>query len=195
MKEEVVQEEVVAETATETSEELFRADVEKLSGPTVVGKIDLSAFAPKKKPVATSVGNPNAGDKNKKKRKRIKPDQKVNVEGEAKSQEVRQPQFPPRAKPLEKGPKQTDANRPQKGPRQPQAGSQPGQPGQGGGNRLQVNRNAGGPQKGGSKFAAKKPVHKEVSDEDVQKQIKDTLARLTAKGAKSKSSKYRRDIS
>ena len=193
VKEEVVKEEVVAETATETSEELFRADVEKLSGPTVVGKIDLSAFAPKKKPVATSVGNPNAGDKNKKKRKRIKPDQKVNVEGEAKSQEVRQPQFPPRAKPLEKGPKQTDANRPQKGPRQPQAGSQPGQPGQGGGNRLQVNRNAGGPQKGGSKFAAKKPVHKEVSDEDVQKQIKDTLARLTAKGAKSKSSKYRRD--
>ena len=189
-----VVEEVVAETATETSEELFRADVEKLSGPTVVGKIDLSAFAPKKKPVATSTNTPGAGDKNKKKRKRIKPDQKVNVEGEAKAQDgSRQPQFPPRAKPLEKGPKQTDASRPQKGPRQGQPGTQQGQPGQGGGNRLQVNRNAGGPQKGGSKFAAKKPIHKEVSDEDVQKQIKDTLARLTAKGSKTKSSKYRRD--
>jgi translation initiation factor IF-2 len=189
-----VVEEVVAETATETSEELFRADVEKLSGPTVVGKIDLSAFAPKKKPVATSTNTPGAGDKNKKKRKRIKPDQKVNVEGEAKAQDgSRQPQFPPRAKPLEKGPKQTDASRPQKGPRQGQPGTQQGQPSQGGGNRLQVNRNAGGPQKGGSKFAAKKPIHKEVSDEDVQKQIKDTLARLTAKGSKTKSSKYRRD--
>lgn len=186
--------EVVAETATETSEELYRADVEKLSGPTVVGKIDLSAFAPKKKPVATSTSTPSAGDKNKKKRKRIKPDQKVNVEGEAKAQDgSRQPQFPPRAKPLEKGPKQTDVSRPQKGPRQGQPGAQQGQPGQGGGNRLQVNRNAGGPQKGGSKFAAKKPIHKEVSDEDVQKQIKDTLARLTAKGSKTKSSKYRRD--
>ncbi|WP_320054361.1 translation initiation factor IF-2 [uncultured Acetobacteroides sp.] len=190
VKEVVVKEEVV-ETTTETSEELFRADVEKLSGPTVVGKIDLSAFAPKKKPVATSANTPNAGDKNKKKRKRIKPDQKVNVEGESKAQDgVRQPQFPPRAKPLEKGPKQTDASRPQKGPRQGQPGAQQGQ---GGGNRLQVNRNPAGPQKGGSKFAAKKPIHKEVSDEDVQKQIKDTLARLTAKGAKSKSSKYRRD--
>ena len=39
-----------------------------------------------------------------------------------------------------------------------------------------------------------KPVVKqEISDEEVQKQIKDTLARLTAKGAKSKSSKYRKD--
>ncbi len=39
-----------------------------------------------------------------------------------------------------------------------------------------------------------KPVVKqEISDEEVQKQIKDTLARLTAKGSKSKSSKYRKD--
>lgn len=192
-----VAKEPVAEAATESSEELFRADVEKLSGPTVVGKIDLSAFAPKKKPVASS-NNPqqNAGDKNKKKRKRIKPDQKVNVEGEAKAQDTpRQPQFPPRAKPLEKGPKQTDANRPQKGPRPNQPGGQQGQQGgQGGGNRLQVNRNGAGNQQKGQKGAPnRKPIHKEVSEEDVQKQIKDTLARLTAKGAKTKSSKYRRD--
>ncbi len=44
------------------------------------------------------------------------------------------------------------------------------------------------------KNKAPKPVLRpEVSDEDVQKQIKDTLARLTSKGAKSKSAKYRRD--
>ncbi len=40
----------------------------------------------------------------------------------------------------------------------------------------------------------KKPVKAEVSDEDVQKQIKETLARLTSKGNKSsKGAKYRRD--
>ena len=183
--------EMVADTATEGNDEVFRAEVEKLSGPTVVGKIDLSAFAPKKKPVASSTNPQNAADKNKKKRKRIKPDQKVNVDGTAKPQEHR-PQFPPRDKPLEKGPKQTDGNRPQRGPR-------PGQPGQGnagqgnqGGNRPQVNRNAG--QKGENRLKVnKKPIHKEVSEEDVQKQIKDTLARLTSKGSKTKSSKYRRD--
>ena len=39
----------------------------------------------------------------------------------------------------------------------------------------------------------KRPVRQEVNTEDVQKQIKDTLARLTAKGSKSKTSKHRRD--
>ena len=40
----------------------------------------------------------------------------------------------------------------------------------------------------------KKPIKTEVSDEDVQKQIKETLARLTGKGTKSnKGAKYRRD--
>ena len=36
-------------------------------------------------------------------------------------------------------------------------------------------------------------VRPEVSDEEVSKQVKDTLARLTAKGAKNKSAKYRKD--
>ena len=36
-------------------------------------------------------------------------------------------------------------------------------------------------------------VRQEVSDEEVQKQIKDTLARLTAKGTKSKGAKYRKE--
>ena len=39
----------------------------------------------------------------------------------------------------------------------------------------------------------KSPVKLEVKDEDVQKQIKETLARLTTKGLKTKGSKYRRD--
>ena len=43
------------------------------------------------------------------------------------------------------------------------------------------------------KNAPKPIVRPEVSDEEVSKQVKDTLARLTAKGSKSKSSKYRKD--
>ncbi len=39
----------------------------------------------------------------------------------------------------------------------------------------------------------KRPLRPEVSDEDVQKQIKDTLAKLTTKGSKTKTSKYRRE--
>lgn len=45
----------------------------------------------------------------------------------------------------------------------------------------------------GSLAGAKRPLRQEVNSEDVQKQIKDTLARLTAKGTKSRASKHRRD--
>ncbi|WP_418992611.1 translation initiation factor IF-2 [Alistipes sp.] len=85
-----------------------------------------------------------------------------------------------------------------------QGGKSAGQGGQGGQNRP----GGAGPNRGGqgqnqprpgegrrskSKNAPKPIVRPEVSDEEVSKQIKDTLARLTAKGAKSKSAKYRKD--
>ncbi|MFA9370914.1 MAG: translation initiation factor IF-2 [Labilibaculum antarcticum] len=44
-----------------------------------------------------------------------------------------------------------------------------------------------------NKLKKKRVVKKEVSEEDVQKQIKDTLARLTSKGGKSKGSRHRRE--
>ena len=44
-----------------------------------------------------------------------------------------------------------------------------------------------------AKLKKKKTLRAEVNEEDVQKQIKETLSRLTSKTAKSKSSKYRRD--
>ena len=44
-----------------------------------------------------------------------------------------------------------------------------------------------------SKTKKKKVLRVEVNEDDVQKQIKETLSRLTSKSAKSKSSKYRRD--
>ncbi len=60
---------------------------------------------------------------------------------------------------------------------------------QGGANQGEGRRN-----KGKNNNQRPKPVVREqVSDEDVQKQIKETLARLTNKGSKTKSSKYRRD--
>ncbi len=56
------------------------------------------------------------------------------------------------------------------------------------------------PQQGESRRNKKKEKHQpkpvvrpEVSDEEVSKQIKDTLARLTAKGAKNKGAKYRKE--
>ncbi len=49
-----------------------------------------------------------------------------------------------------------------------------------------------GAREGHSKKKKKRPYKPEVSEEDVQKQIKDTLARLTTKG-KSKGAKYRRE--
>ena len=62
--------------------------------------------------------------------------------------------------------------------------------------KLVVTKNIGGaPRPAGEKPGLKKRtlLKKEVSEEDVQKQIKDTLARLTTKGTKSKGSKYRKD--
>jgi len=49
------------------------------------------------------------------------------------------------------------------------------------------------PSRDNNKPRLKKPVKAEVSEEDVQKQIKETLARLTNKGNKGKGAKYRRD--
>ena len=70
-------------------------------------------------------------------------------------------------------------------------GANGGRGGNNAGGRFGGNANAGGGRKG---RGGKQPVvRQEVSDEDVQKQIKETLARLTSKGKGSKSAKYRRD--
>ena len=68
---------------------------------------------------------------------------------------------------------------------QPQQG---GQQQQGGGQQPQSKK-----QKKQQKQQPKPVVRPEVSDEEVSKQIKDTLARLTAKGTKSKGAKYRKE--
>ncbi len=83
----------------------------------------------------------------------------------------------------EKGGNNNKGNNPQR----PQQGGAPqGQPAQQQPNNNKKNKNKQKPQ-------PKPVVRPEVSDEDVQKQIKDTLARLTAKGTKSKGAKYRKE--
>ncbi len=57
----------------------------------------------------------------------------------------------------------------------------------------QNQQNQGGGKKNKQKSQPKPIVRPEVSDEEVSKQVKDTLARLTAKGAKNKGAKYRRE--
>ncbi|TLX76195.1 translation initiation factor IF-2 [Labilibacter sediminis] len=138
--------------------------VKKLSGPTVIGKIDL--------PTSPAKSESNA-DKKKKKRKRIRKDkERVNINEKPNQQQGAGGQGG-----QQKG---GQRQRPQGGP-----GGQGGQ--QRGGQRPQH----GGPKRG--KPAQRRPVKAEISEEDVQKQIKDTLARLTASKGKSKASRHRRD--
>ncbi len=130
------------EKTNETSdipEEIFKLERKKLSGPTVVGKIELPVEE-KKKP-----GRIEDHQSRKKKRKRVPKETKERVDlTEKKIEKVKE-------KP-EKAKKKLS---------------------------LLVKK--------------KGPVKLEVKEEDVQKQIKETLARLTTKGQKTKGSKYRRD--
>lgn len=133
--------------------EIYRSEVEKLTGPTIMGKIDLSAFEPKKKqPVASSAEN-NGGNSDKNKKKRRKRIKKEN----AKVQVPEAGQRDPKQAPISL--KKADPAAKQKA--------------------AAVNKK-------------KKPVKQEVDDEAVQRQIKETLARLTSKG-KTKGSKYRKE--
>lgn len=156
------------QTQTETpaapeppKDNIFRPATVTLTGPQVLGTMDVSGFVP--------------GGKHK--RKRLQKE-KVDV---AKAQ---------------KGGQQ--------GAKQAGQGNQGGQ----GGQNDRGNRSAGAQQNRGPQQNQPRPgegrrnrnknnpkpvVRPEVSDEEVSKQVKDTLARLTAKGAKTKASKYRKE--
>jgi translation initiation factor IF-2 len=118
--------------------ETIRAERQVLSGPTVLGKIELPVEKPKT-PGVRPGGGPGSAE-SRKKRKRIK---KVDVNA-------------------------------------PQAGGQ------------NTGQNTG--QQGGNKnFNKNKPFNKpEITEQDIQREIKETLARLSNQGGKSKASKNRR---
>ena len=79
------------------------------------------------------------------------------------------------------------------------AANQPSQNGNNNGNRRNNNNNNGGNNNGGNKRNQKdrnrraKEVKQEVTEEDVAKQVKETLARLTNKQKGSKGAKYRKE--
>ncbi|MBS2097762.1 translation initiation factor IF-2 [Carboxylicivirga linearis] len=127
----------------EGDESAFRpTQVKKLSGPTVVGKIDL--------PTTPTKSEGNKENVKKRKRKRIKKDKE-----------------------------KVDINQKQQ---QPQGG--------GGDNKKPQGERKDRPKR--NLKVKKRPQKAEINEEDVQKQIKDTLARLTSKG-KSKGAKHRRE--
>jgi len=117
--------------------ELFRPGVTKLSGPTVVGKIDL--------PIEE--------------KKKSQPHQPVKVDTES------DPRRKKRRKRITKEKEQVSLSKPDLIEKKDKQGKKP---------------------------LRKRPVRVEVDEEEVQKQIKETLARLTTKG-KSKGSRYRRE--
>jgi translation initiation factor IF-2 len=137
LPEQVETEPEIEKPEQEISEEIYRSDVLKLSGPTVVGKIDLPVKEEKKKPVASSSNQETI----KKKRKRIRKETgKVTLEQESVKKSEKQ--------------KEKELRKPVK--------------------------------------TKRRIIHQEIDEEDVQKQIKETLARLTTKG-KSKGAKYRKE--
>ena len=131
---------------------IFRPETVTLTGPQVLGTMDVSGFV--------------AGGKHK--RKRL---QKEKVD-------------------VSKAPKGNTPGGNRQGGNQGGQGSQnrPGGPGQ-----NQPRPGEGRRNKNKGKAAPKPIVRPEVSDEEVAKQVKDTLARLTSKGAKSKGAKYRKE--
>ena len=76
------------------------------------------------------------------------------------------------------------------------AGNQAGDNNRGGNNNNNNNRggNGGGNDRGRGKERNKRPVHTEVNEEDVQKQVRETLARLTSKDkGQKKGAKWRKE--
>ena len=134
--------------AAPKSDNIFRPAVQTLTGPQVLGTMDVSGFTP---------GNRH-------KRKRLSKE-KVDVT-------------------------RTPAGSPKPGSN----GKSAAQPGRGQGPQSNQPRPGENKKTRKDKLKAPKPVVRpEISDEEVSKQVKDTLARLTSKNAKSKGSKYRKE--
>ncbi len=142
-----VSEEKVKEDEAPKEIETIRVERKVLSGPTVLGRIELPVEKPKTPTVRP--GSPFNAD-SRKKRKRIK-----KVEGNP--------------TPGEAGAAATGAK--PGGPNAPRTGQ---------------------PFKGGFQKPGQKFVKPEIQEKDIQKEIKDTLARLSNQGGKSKASKNRR---
>ena len=141
-----------------SKDNIFRPATVTLTGPQVLGTMDVSGFVP--------------GGKHK--RKRLQKE-KVDV---SKAQKGGQQGGGNRSGNASGG----NNNRPGGNNQERNRGGQPSNQPRPGEGRRNKNKNT-----------PKPVVRPEVSDEEVSKQIKDTLARLTAKGAKTKAAKYRKE--
>ncbi|MDN5284616.1 MAG: translation initiation factor [Mucilaginibacter sp.] len=172
----------VAETpaAEENNQEpdVIRAKAERLTGPNVIGKIQLPVNAPKRNPIASS-SNANSAD-HKRKRKR-KDNQGNPQQGGGQQQGGGGNNHPQQGQGGHTPPPPTggtiNPNRPDFRNRGNGAPGNGG-PSQGGGNRPDFRNNRNTPQSNGPK--------EEPSEKDIQDQIKATLARLSGAGKSGK---------
>ena len=128
---------------------IFRPEIQTLTGPQVLGTMDVSGFTPG----------------NRQKRKRLSKEK-------------------------------VDVTRAQGGSQKAGSNGKPNNNHSGSGKGPQPNQPRPGEGKKNKKEKQKAPkpvVRPEISDEEVSKQVKDTLARLTAKNSKSKGAKYRKE--
>ncbi len=177
------QKEVVVPPVKE-QDEVIRARSEKLEGPKVIGKIELPTFKPKEKPVASSS---NANQDNKRKRKRTnKPGSPVSPNDRNNQQGAGQPGQNRQGGGFQQGGNPRHNNN-------QQGAGQPGQNRQGGGfqqggaprnnNNQQGGRGKFDPRNRGPRQDAPK---EELSEKEIQDQIKATLARLSGAGKSGK---------
>lgn len=182
------------EPVKKEGDEIISARAERLTGPKVIGKIELPSARPSHKPVASSS---NAGNNNeKRKRKRTNPNGPVNPnagQGHGHNNQNRGPRDGNnnhnRDQQGNRGGNQGNNNNPNNRPGQ--NNQHPGRPGQGGNNQHQGRPGQGGarPQHGRFDNRGKgRPVEnkEEPSEKEIQDQIKATLARLSGAGKSGK---------
>ena len=155
-QEEKKKEEPAKEEEKVVEPRVVKLEAPKLTGPTVLGTIEL--------PVEKKGGKP--GDSKKKKRKRI-----MGGKPEGSSENPTGPN-------VNVGGKKQEAGKPVKGPKPADQGGKKGP--------------KDSPKPGKKEKKGKREEKPELSEEEISKQIKDTLARLAPMG-KSKTSKHRRE--
>lgn len=171
-KQETPAPEAPEQAAAPVEDQVIRATAERLSGTTVIGRIDLSQFDKKKKPVASATASGDITEDGKKKRKRKKTGTGAPNQGQ------------PGAGNNQGGNNQGGNNQGNRGPggnnqgnRGP-GGNNQGNRGPGGNNRGPGGNNRGpGGNRNAPKAAPAAPV--ELTEKQIQDQIKATMARLT----------------
>jgi translation initiation factor IF-2 len=164
----VITQEIIEEAPEDQEPDVIRAKAERLTGPNVIGKIQLPANAPKRNPVASS-SNTNSADQ---KRKRKRKDNQGGYQGNQPGTQGGPPQNNPPGQQQPHGGNRPDFRN--RGANTPGAGG--GNTG-GGGNRPDF-RNRSAAQNSGPK--------EEPTEKDIQDQIKATLARLSGAGKSGK---------